>query len=516
LRRAIADLRDALDGGPERTHFLKTDQGKTQLEEEFFGSDAASFERLLAGKPEADGFDLRAAEAVALYGGPLLAPFDEDWIFAYRRQYEEMYCRAVADLCNLLGSRGQAKEGARISHSAIVLAPMREEPYIASIRAYSEMGNKSMALQQYEALEKMLDDHFGQTPSEAAQVALECGQTSQGERLPESTSASGGAIHSESRFYVERQADKTVDEALAGQEAVVLVFGPRQTGKTSMLARSTAKLRRQGARIAVSDFQSLGKAEIERPATLYRALIHSFASQLGLEYQPSWNEWVGPNSNLDTQIDILLGQTAGPVCWAMDEVDRLFGTDYADDFFGLVRSWHNRRALDPDGPWKRLSLLISYATEAHLFIKDLNQSPFNVGLRVNLKDFTESEVRDLGHRYCTKVGSHGPTVYDLTRGHPFLTRRAFSYLHSGGSIESLQQEASNEGGPFGDHLKQMLNAVQKDPNTEGEIRRLLDGQPFENPNLSPRLTAAGLLNPGSPLSPIFRVPCYEQFLRAAI
>ena len=44
------------------------------------------------------------------------------------------------------------------------------------------------------------------------------------------------------------------------------------------------------------------------------------------------------------------------------------------EVFGLFRSWHNRRSLEPASPLSRLTLAIAYATEAHLFITDVNQS----------------------------------------------------------------------------------------------------------------------------------------------
>src|SRR5262245_46874020 len=86
--------------------------------------------------------------------------------------------------------------------------------------------------------------------------------------------------------------------------------------------------------------------------------------------------------------------------WGLDEVDRLFNYDYASEIFGLLRSWHNLRALEPAGPWRRLTLALAYATESHLFITDLNQSPFNVGLQLTLEDFTIAHVVELNRRYA--------------------------------------------------------------------------------------------------------------------
>ncbi|HRK20269.1 MAG TPA: AAA-like domain-containing protein [Fimbriimonadaceae bacterium] len=521
LRRAIADLRDAFEEDSGRRDLVRTDHGLTSLDDELFESDVVRFETLLS-ESAAEEFDLHAAEALALYGGPLLASLDDDWVFAYRRQIEEMYCRAVESLCQLLSNRGQGREAVRIANAAILLAPQREEVYIASIQGYAAMGNRSMALQQYEALEKMLDDQFGQTPSEQALAAVD-GPAIPYPGIPDATpkpissvAESGGVNDVESRFYVVREADAQVDRALDTSEPVVLVFGPRQVGKTSLLARCCGRLRSSGARIVVADFQSLGKSEVERPATLYRALIHGFASQLGLTYEPSWNEWVGPNSNLDTHINDLLKQTDGPVVWAMDEVDRLFGTEFADDFFGLVRSWHNRRALDPEGPWKRLSLLISYATEAHLFIKDLNQSPFNIGVRVNLRDFTEEQVVELGNRYPSFVARWSQEAFEITRGHPFLTRRAFGFLEGKRTIEELRALAPTEEGPFGDHLKHVRETLLRDTELRNEVKRFLKGEKIANSGTQLRLTAAGLLSDSSETTVAFRVPAYERYLSSAL
>jgi len=62
-------------------------------------------------------------------------------------------------------------------------------------------------------------------------------------------------------------------------------------------------------------------------------------------------------------------------------VDRLFATPFGTEVFGLLRPGITSGALDPSGPWANLTIAIAYATEAHLFITDLNQSPLNIGTR---------------------------------------------------------------------------------------------------------------------------------------
>ena len=126
------------------------------------------------------------------------------------------------------------------------------------------------------------------------------------------------------------------------------------------------------------------------------------ADQLDLEVYPDevWKPRRAPSINFERYIRReVLEKISGPLVWGLDEVDRLFTCPFASEVFGLFRTWHNERAVDPTAPWGRLTLAIVYATEAHLFITDQNQSPFNVGTRLELKDFSIEQVGELNTRY---------------------------------------------------------------------------------------------------------------------
>ena len=51
----------------------------------------------------------------------------------------------------------------------------------------------------------------------------------------------------------------------------------------------------------------------------------------------------------------VLAEGSPPVVWGLDEVDRLFTCEFGNEVFGLFRSWHNERSLDPEGPWQRFA-----------------------------------------------------------------------------------------------------------------------------------------------------------------
>src|SRR5947209_4324687 len=66
----------------------------------------------------------------------------------------------------------------------------------------------------------------------------------------------------------------------------------------------------------------------------------------------------------------------------------------------MTRAWHERRQrASQQSTWKRLHLVIAHATDPALWIEDIKQSPFNVGLQLILEDFDERQVSELNERH---------------------------------------------------------------------------------------------------------------------
>lgn len=530
LRRAIADLRIVLEADQDLGAVVVTRKGHVSLNANVVSTDVERFVAACEdGRQSNDEDSLR--EAIGLYAGPLLSHLEVHWAYAFRLEYEELYAQVVERFCQIRMQAGAAKEALRIGRAAIVAAPQREDIHIALIRVYRQLGMEAEALRQFEDLERMLDENWGEAPSVKAREAIEKPLESipKVDGLPDSpilepvsnesdAEQGGGAVPVGSKFYVERPADGQAKKCLDRGEGVVLLQGPRQVGKSSMLARVLAYGRSKGFRVAVNDFQTLGETQLHDEELFYKTLAYSLASQLGIELdlQSEWQSWLGPNMNLDSVLGSLLARVEGRVCWGLDEADALFGRSYMNDFFGLLRSWHNRRALDPEGPWGKLTLILSYATEAHLFISDLNQSPFNVGVKLQLRDFTPSEVAELANRYGIADQNQIDTVARIANGQPYLTRRAFALLTQGEDVNQLETDFSRPDGPIGDHLHRILESVTFDPNILEEVRNSLAGRALENPNSRYRLTASGVFALTADSSVQFRVPSYETYLRAAL
>jgi hypothetical protein len=329
----------------------------------------------------------------------------------------------------------------------------------------------------------------------------------------------GGAVPLGSAFYVERATDRLFHEAILRGDSVVLLKGPRQVGKSSLLSRGLAKARLAGCREVTTDLQKLGDPErhLKSAETFLLSLARLLAERLDLESGPEdvWDPEAGPTENFERFLRRkVLAASPEPFVWALDEVDQLFPHRWASEVFGLFRSWHNERALDPDGPWGRLTLAMAYATEAHLFITDLNQSPFNVGTRLTLDDFTDAEVADLDRRVGAPLGSPSDLarLTSLLGGHPYLVRRGLQELLGGLSLEQLEESAPRDDGPFGDHLRRLLYALSQDAHLCDLVRDVLRGGPAPDRHAFFRLHSAGVVAGNTPEEARPRCGLYARFL----
>jgi len=328
----------------------------------------------------------------------------------------------------------------------------------------------------------------------------------------------GGAMPLDSRYYIERSTDAEFDKAIARQDSIVLIEGARQMGKTSLLSRGLQRARAAGAKVTCTDLQKLNASDLTSLESFFMTLGTALANQLDLEKFPdeAWRAKSGPNQNFESYIRReVLGNIQKPLIWALDEVDRLFTCAFGSDVFGLFRSWYNARALDPESPWRRLTLAICYATEAHLFITDLNQSPFNVGTRVRLQDFGPTQVQQLNRLYGQPLTHKGEfeAFTKLLGGHPYLVRRGLHEMVARQvSMEELGKLAPLDEGPFADHLKRFLVLISNNEPALQFLTATLKGKPSTDVKLFNRLRAAGLLKGETPADAAFRCELYAQYL----
>jgi len=329
-----------------------------------------------------------------------------------------------------------------------------------------------------------------------------------------------GAVPLKSKFYIERSTDGVFHTALTDNVGIVLVKGARQMGKTSLLARGLQQMRAAGVAVVMTDLQALNGARMETAEALYLTLGQMIAKQLELTDKLSdvWDSDDSPNFNFQNYLRRYVLPSVSRLVWALDEVDRLFTYDYQNDVFGLSRSIFNLRGLDPEGGWEKLTQIIVYATEAHLFITDPHMSPFNVGDEpIKMADFSNEQVTQVNSRFdppAPLADSEIPDFCDLVGGHPYLVRRGLYEMKKRGlRFSELKSRASTDEGPYGDHLRRILSMLARDRDLRDEVRHIIGGGKSTDEAKFYRLRSAGLVTGEAPQDARIRCEVYRDYLQ---
>jgi WD40 repeat protein len=294
----------------------------------------------------------------------------------------------------------------------------------------------------------------------------------------------GGTLRPDAPSYVPRQADRDLFDALSHGE-FCYVLHARQMGKSSLMARCAQRLRQAGVAVASLDLQAVGQnLSVEQ---WYDGLLSLVGQQLGLEDELDdfWldharlgplQRWMGAlrevvlkgDARRQTPVaresagssstgDGRLTSGVSKVVLFIDEIDAVRALPFsADEFFAGIRECYNRRVREPE--YARLTFCLLGVASPSDLIRDVRTSPFNIGRRIELTDFTEAEAAPLAvgllgkESFTTETRRHGgdhggaaggdgekllQRIVYWTGGHPYLTQRLCQAVATDGRVSTI-------------------------------------------------------------------------------
>lgn len=239
----------------------------------------------------------------------------------------------------------------------------------------------------------------------------------------------GGTLLPDAPSYVERRADRDLYESLL-QGRYCYILTARQMGKSSLMVRTAAKLRAAGAgSVVIADPTAIGRnTTVEQWYVSLLSRIGQGLEQVDVEVEKFWQAQplLSPVQRWTRALrEIILPRVQGQLVIFVDEVDFVQSLPFPmDEFFAAIRECYNLRAEDAE--LRRLSFcLVGVAAPSDL-ISDNRTTPFNIGQRIELHDFTAAEAAPLARglrRDAKRNAALLARVLHWTGGHPYLTQQ---------------------------------------------------------------------------------------------
>lgn len=174
LRVALTSLRRQLEPpGVPGGSILMTDRTNLHLNPCAVTTDVAEFEAALKSAAAAHTRSEQAqclAHAIEIYRGELLPAYYEDWVLTERDRLSDVYVGALRQLTTALEQDGDLTRLIDYARRMVAVDSLREEAHFELMRLYAAAGRSSAALRQYQAIEQILAEEFGEQPSAKVQA----------------------------------------------------------------------------------------------------------------------------------------------------------------------------------------------------------------------------------------------------------------------------------------------------------------------------------------------------------
>ena len=336
-----------------------------------------------------------------------------------------------------------------------------------------------------------------------------------------------GLVPLDSPYYIEHSSiEAQVYEEIINPGALIRIKAPQEMGKTSLLLRILEYAKDMGYQTVSLNLQEQVDQSIVSDLNRFlRWLCANVSRQLELEprLDEYWDDDIGSKVSCSLYLrNYVLEQIDSPLVLALDEVNQIFEhPQVAKEFLPLLRSWYEDAKRQPI--WQKLRLIVVHSTEVYVPLQ-LHQSPFNVGLPIQLTCFSLEQVQQLAQRFglTWTDGEEARLLMDVVGGHPALVHLALYHLSRAEvTLAQLLQSASTPTGIYYHHLQRHWATLQAQSELASALYTVMGAsEPVQlEPIFAYKLSSMGLIkldnNLATPSCHLYRQYFQPKFLTAA-
>jgi hypothetical protein len=239
----------------------------------------------------------------------------------------------------------------------------------------------------------------------------------------------GTPLHAVRPGYVRRPADDALFETLVSG-GYAHVIAPDRTGKSSLIAATSARLQNNEIKVAIIDLAQISERDGGADAgRWYYSIAYRLLRQLRLkiDLQAWWQDksFLSNRQRLvEFYVEIILHNVSGRVVIFIDEIQCIEDLPFAGQLLASIRAAHNARITEPE--FARLSFVLIGECDPTSLIKDAKLSPFAVTRPIHLSDFTRDDLNLFANELNlsdTDAKAALDRIYHWTGGQPYLSQK---------------------------------------------------------------------------------------------
>ncbi len=309
-----------------------------------------------------------------------------------------------------------------------------------------------------------------------------------------------GPLSSDSPFYIERDpTEKLICQEISKPGTLIRIKAPQEMGKTSLLLKTLDYAQNLGYQTVTLNLEQTDRAILNDLNRLLRWICANISRQL--KFEPNldeyWDDDIGSSISCTLYLqEHILQRIQSPLVLAFDRLNRIFEyPQIAKDFLPLLRSWYEE--ANKIDLWKKLRQIIVHSTEIYVPLQ-LKQSPFNIGLPIQLNDFNQEQINQLAKKYNLNWEGDREVkkLMETIGGHPAMVQITLYYISRGqASLAEIIEDACTLNGIYSHYLQRHQACLEEQPELAAAFNDVINAnEPIQlEPTVAYKLVSMGLI-----------------------